>query len=276
MSDQSNPVNRVWFGVGFAAAALGIAVQRYRAFAAREFWQHARAERGHGAALVTGASSGIGAEFARQLAARGYDLVLVARRADRLQQLADQLHDWHGIQADALPADLTQAEDVERVCRHIANTTNLQLLVNDAGFGMSEPFASSDIEKQVDMVDLHVLANMRLMRAALPGMLEHGHGGIINVSSLASYVPLPTNANYSATKSYLTVFTTALHAELRNTGVRVQALCPGFTVAEFHGQFDNTRRERIPRFLWLDAGRVVRESLDALEHDQLICVPGVG
>ena len=258
-----------------AAAAAGVAVQRYRAFMAREIWRQSKAAQGRGVALITGASSGIGAEFARQLAARDYDLLLIARREERLQQLADQLHDWHGIQADVLAADLSHTSDVDRVCERIAEMNNLQLVVNNAGFGISEPFATSNLDRQVDMIELHVLASVRLMRAALPGMLAHQHGGIINVSSLASFVALPTNANYSATKSYLTVFTSALQAELHNTGVRAQALCPGFTVSEFHGESDTTRRPEIPGFLWLDSGQVVRESLDALENDQPVCIPGV-
>lgn len=275
MSDQSNSASSFWFGVGLAAAVAGVTAQRYRAFMAREVWRQSKAEQGRGVALITGASSGIGAEFARQLAAREYDLLLIARREERLQQLADQLHDWHGIQAGVLAADLSRTSDVDRVCERIAETNNLQLVVNNAGFGLSEPFATSNLDQQMDMIELHVLASVRLMRAALPGMLAHQHGGIINVSSLASFVALPANANYSATKSYLTVFTSALQAELRNTGVRAQALCPGFTVSEFHGESDTPRRPEIPGFLWLDSGQVVRESLEALESDQSVCVPGV-
>jgi short-subunit dehydrogenase len=258
-----------------AAAATGVALQRYRAFVAREHWRQAKAEQGRGVALITGASSGIGAEFARQLAARHYDLLLIARREERLRQLADQLHDWHGVQVDVLAADLSLSSDVDRVCDHITATNNLQLLVNNAGFGITEPFATSNLDQQVDMIELHVLAGVRLMHAALPGMLAHQHGGIINVSSLASYVALPSNANYSATKSFLTVFTAALQAELRETGVRAVALCPGFTVSEFHGASDTVRRPEIPGFLWLHSGQVVREALAALEDGQSVCVPGV-
>jgi short-subunit dehydrogenase len=210
----------VWFGIGLAAAAVAMVAERYRAFMAQEFWRQSRAEQGRGVALVTGASSGIGAEFARQLAARQYDLLLIARREERLKKLADQLHVWHGIHAEVLVADLTQSSELDHVCDRIAEMTNLQLLVNNAGFGITEPFAGSKLDNQLDMIDLHVLANVRLMRAVLPGMLANQHGGIINVSSLASFIALPNNANYSATKSYLTVFTAALHAELHSTGVR--------------------------------------------------------
>jgi short-subunit dehydrogenase len=275
MSDQSKSAGGAWLGVSLAATVAAIVTQQYRSFVAREKWRQAKAEQGRGVALVTGASSGIGAEFARQLAGRKYDLLLIARREDRLQRLAAQLSDWHAIQADVMVADLSQPTDVDRVCERIAATHNLQLLVNNAGFGISGPFAESDLDAQVDMIELHVLAGVRLMRAALPVMLEHQHGGIINVSSLASYVALPTAANYSATKSYLAVFSAALQAELRHTGVRAQALCPGFTVSEFHGESDTARREGIPGFLWLDAGQVVRESLTALENDHAVCVPGV-
>ena len=120
-------------------------------------------------ALITGASSGIGAEFARQLAARDYDLLLIARREERLQQLADQLHDWHGIQADVLAADLSHTSDVDRVCERIAEMNNLQLVVNNAGFGISEPFATSNLDRQVDMIELHVLASVRLNARSVAG-----------------------------------------------------------------------------------------------------------
>ncbi len=264
----------LWLGLGTGALALGMAAGHYRAQKARQSWQASCAVAGRKKALITGASSGIGAEFARQLSALHYDLILVARRHERLERLAAQLSEANGVQVEWLPADLTQYADVERVCEHITKLSHLQLLVNNAGFGLEGRFAQSDLQRQVDMIELHVLASVRLMRAALPGMIERRFGGIINVSSLAALVALPMHASYSATKSYLHVFSMALHAELRSTGVRVQALCPGFTESEMHGPADNSRRNDLPSFLFLPASQVVRESLNALEADRGLCIPG--
>ena len=185
----------------------------------------------HGAssatALITGASSGIGAAFARKLAVAGYDLALVARRGDRLEALAAELETAYGIRAETLVADLTDEGDVERVAGAIAAISNLELLVNNAGMGAEGRFYQAEIGPQLDMIRLHVLASVRLTRAALPGMVERGRGGIINVASVAGFMALPENVNYCATKGYLITFSKALQLELIGTGVRVQALCPG-------------------------------------------------
>jgi short-subunit dehydrogenase len=227
-------------------------------------------------ALVTGASSGIGAEFARQLAARGFDLTLVARRAERLAALAHELSQRHGTRADYIAADLTADESIRRIEDHIAGLPQLDLLVNNAGFGLTGAFAAADLNAQLTMLTLHMITPARLMRAALPGMIAHQTGGVINVASLAALFPLPGNANYSATKAYLLRFSQAVAMEVRGQGVKVQALCPGFTLTEYHDATDRVGRgaRDLPRFLWGSAEAVVRASLIALDRGQVVCIPG--
>jgi len=228
-----------------------------------------------GTALVTGASAGIGREFSRQLAARGYDLVLVARDAARLGALANELSARHGVLAQVLPADLARDAEVDRVCTRIAAEPSLTMLVNNAGFGTIGSLATAPSGPQEDMLRVHVLAPMRLTRAALPGMVARRSGAVVNVSSVASFIYSPGNVNYCASKAYLTTFSEGLALELEGTGVAVQALCPSFTHTEFHQRMGPDAKRR-PRFMWMTAEAVVAASLSQLErHGQVICVPGV-
>jgi len=222
-------------------------------------------------ALITGASSGIGEVFARKLAARGYDLILVARRADRLQALAAAVP----VHADVLPADLTTEEGLESVERAIHNCPCLELLVNNAGFGTLGRFWVADLRGQEQMHKLHVMATMRLTHAALGGMVERGHGAVVNVSSVAAFGQTEGNVSYCATKAWMNAFTQGLDVELRALGskVKVQALCPGFTLSEFHDTL-GVDRNNIPRFLWLQADAVVDASLRGLERGETIVIPG--
>ena len=275
VSARQRSSGRFWFAAALAGVGLGLAIQRYRDEQARQNWRASRTTGNPHVALVTGASSGIGKCFAQKLAERRHNLILVARREERLNAVAEELGQRYGIAAEVLVADLTNSADLERVAQRIKLLDALELLVNNAGFGITKPFATSEIDKQIEMIKLHAIANVRLMRAALPAMIARQHGGIINVSSTAAFFPLPNNANYAATKAYLNVFTEALHYELQGTGVRVQALCPGFTYTEFHDQFDNVRRSEIPEFLWMPAGQVVEESLDALETGRVVYIPGI-
>lgn len=227
-------------------------------------------------AVVTGASSGIGLAFARKLAQRGFDLLLVARRADRLEQLRDELTAAHPVRVDVCVADLADAAAVERVAELLAARPDLELLINNAGFGTMGYFADSDLRLQLDMLRVHALAPARLARAALPGMIRRGRGGIINVSSIGAWLPCANNVQYAATKSYLNTFSEGLQDELRGTGVRVQALCPGFTYTEFHDreQMRGFDRAQVARRLWMSADDVVEYSLRALERKSVIAIPG--
>jgi short-subunit dehydrogenase len=237
-----------------------------------------------GTALVTGATAGIGAAFARQLAARGYDLVLVARDQARLEALAAELRERHPVRAEALAADLSGDEGVERVVGRIAALPSLALLVNNAGFGTAGALATAPVEVQERMLRLHVLAPMRLTRAALPGLLtraalpgrlERSAGAVVNVSSVASFLYAAGSVNYCASKAYLTTFSEGLGAELAGTGVQVQALCPGFTRTEFHQRIGPAAGDH-PDWMWLTADAVVRASLAQLDRrGPVICVPGL-
>jgi short-subunit dehydrogenase len=228
---------------------------------------------GRGLAVVTGASAGIGREFSQQLAARGYDLLIVARDGGRLEELATTLAPRHGVRVEPLPADLSREDGIGRVADRIAGLEPV-LLVNNAGFGTTGTLAHTDPGRQADMVLLHTLAPLRLTLAALPGLLRRNAGGIINVSSVASFLVSPGSVTYCATKAYLTLWSEGLATEVRSTGVRVQALCPGFTYSEFHERM-GSRRRRAPAFMWLSAREVVTASLRALDRGgPTVCIPG--
>ena len=225
-------------------------------------------------ALVTGASSGIGETFARRLAKRGDDLVLVARREDRLQALADELG-ASGTDVEVLPADLTTDDGLAAVEHRLSSSTApVDLLVNNAGFGTSGPFAEMALERELEMIELNVVALVRLTRAAVDAMAERGAGAIVNVSSLASFQALPRTAIYAATKAFVTSFTEALADEARGSGVRLQALCPGMTRTEFHavGSWDV---DWLPGIAWQSSEAVVDASLAALGSGRVVVIPGV-
>src|SRR5262245_10220734 len=225
-------------------------------------------------AVVTGASTGLGAVFASTLARQQYDLTLVARSRERLEALAERLRQSHGIGVEVVVADLTQATALRTVEACVARDTALELLVNNAGFGTIGPFATLDPDQEEAEICLNVTALVRLTRAALPGMMARGRGAIINVSSLAAFVPGPYDATYGATKAFVNSFTEALHEELRGTRACVQALCPGFTHTEFQ-QRAGIDVSTIPAYAWMTPEAVVEASLAALRRRQIVCVPGL-
>jgi short-subunit dehydrogenase len=220
-------------------------------------------------ALITGASSGIGATFARALASRGYSLILVARRQERLEALAREIN------AEVLVADLTNDAELKRVEDRIAAADALELLVNNAGFGTLGSFWEADLDGQDRMHRLHVLATMRLTHAALKGMVARKSGGVINVASVAGFVQSPGSTSYGATKRWINAFTEGLYLELKSAGspVKVQALCPGFTYSEFH-DVAGVDRNLIAKSLWLRAEDVVAASLRGLDRGDLFVIPG--
>lgn len=234
-------------------------------------------------ALITGASAGIGAVFAQRLARDGYDLVLTARRRDRLEQLAQRLHEEQGVAVQVVTADLTLADDLATVEQVAAADPALELLVNNAGFAGYMPFAQLDPDRAEELIRLHVVAVTRLTRAALPGMLARDRGAIINVASMLAFSaslpaasPLPKRVVYAACKAYLVAFTELLHQELEGTRVQVQALCPGRVEGtEFHQNvpgFEVTR-SAVAAFQPDD---VVTASLAALHLGDVLCSPGLG
>jgi short-subunit dehydrogenase len=227
--------------------------------------------------LVTGASAGIGAAFARQLAASGHDLVLVARRAERLHALAAELHERHGVQAHAMPADLADPAAPERLARHLHEQgLAVDWLVNNAGYGVPGSFEASDWPVHADFLQVMLTAPTELAWRLLPGMRERGYGRIVNVASLAGHVPGSAGHTlYAASKAYLIKFSQSLALENRHLGVHVCALCPGFTWSEFH-DVTGTRAlvGKLPRFMWQDAATVVREGIAAVERGEAVHVTG--
>ncbi|RIK17824.1 MAG: short-chain dehydrogenase [Acidobacteria bacterium] len=223
-----------------------------------------------GVALVTGASSGLGREFAEQLAGRGHDLVLVARQADRLGRAAEELRARHGVVVETVVADLADRSQLQRVADRLADPGRpVDLLVNNAGFGSRRGFVRNDLAEEEAAVDLMVRAVMVLSHAAGRAMRERGRGAILNVSSVASFAVM---GHYSAIKSYVTVFSEALATELAPHGVTVTAVCPGFVHTEFH-QRAEMDMSRLPEALWLDAPSVVREALAAVSAGRVVSVP---
>jgi short-subunit dehydrogenase len=226
-------------------------------------------------ALITGASSGIGAAFARKLAQLGYDLILVARREELILEMKVRLENQYGIHIENITADLSKEADIACVEKCIRSQESLDMLVNNAGFSVTGKFSTLDIEDHLAMINVHVIASVRFSHAALPAMIKADRGAIINVSSMAALLPL-RNVTYSSTKAYLVTFSKALQNELIGSGVTVQALCPGFTYSEFHDSRKRVgfRRSDIPRFLWGEAEDVVAVSLNALPSKKLIVIPG--
>jgi len=223
-------------------------------------------------ALITGASSGLGAEFARQLAARGADLVLVARDRDALDALAATLRERAGVDVEVLKADLLKPRQRDKVVRRLADPEHpIEILVNNAGFGLPLAFERNDIEDEARHLGLHVEVPMRLMHAALGPMLQRGHGRIINVASVAAFTPRST---YGAVKGWLVSFGRWANVRYAPRGVSVTAVCPGFTHTNFHERAGPPPgKEGVPDWMWLDAPTVVREGLRDAARGQAVSVP---
>ena len=222
---------------------------------------------GRRVALITGASAGIGAAFAEVFAAEGFDVVLVARREDRLQALAARLRDAHGVTAHAVAADLAEPGASDRILAELAaRGIHVDALVNNAGYGVPGAYLRSPWERHDAMLRVMVTSVTELTHRLLPPMLGKGYGRIINVASLAGLVPAPGGHTlYAATKAFLIKFSEALGHEVRGKGVHVTALCPGFTYSEFH-DVTGTREQmkRLPSWLWMEAAAVAREGYDAV------------
>ncbi|RLK52993.1 SDR family NAD(P)-dependent oxidoreductase [Microbacterium telephonicum] len=225
-------------------------------------------------ALVTGASSGLGAEFARQLAARGADLVLVARDRGALEALAEPLRARHGVDVEVLVADLVDSAGLDAVAARVADPARpVGILVNNAGFGLPLAFEQNTVADEERHLDLHVRATMRLSHAALGAMLPRGRGRILNVASVAAFLPRGT---YCAVKAWVVSFSRWANATYAPRGVTVTAVCPGFTHTDFHARMGLAPgREGIPGPMWLDAADVVREALRDAARGRAVSIPSL-
>jgi uncharacterized protein len=224
-------------------------------------------------ALVTGATAGLGAAFARRLAASGYHLVLVARDADRLAAVAGELSAAHGVTCVPLPADLGTDDGCELVAARLRDADHpVDLLVNNAGISINGSFLRTDVRDEERLLDLNVRAVLRLTHAALPAMVARGSGEIINVSSVSGFAPVMPGSTYPASKAWVTNFTESVGLAARRRGVRVMALCPGYIRTEFH-QRAGIDMSAIPGWLWLSADEVVLDALRDLRRGRLVSVP---
>jgi short-subunit dehydrogenase len=238
---------------------------------------HAREGAGRNA-LVTGASAGIGEALARVFAARGFNLVLTARRADRLAALAQELKTAHGVETRAIPADLARPE----ACAALIEALNkdgviIDVLINNAGYGVPGLYRETTWETQRDFIQVLVTAPCELAHRLLPGMTARGYGRILNVASVAGFMPgSASHTLYGGAKAMMIKWSQSLHSEQRGTGVHVTALCPGFTLSEFH-DVNGTRSAMggLPKFMWLSAERVSREGYNAVMKNEAVCVPGI-
>ncbi|MGC5563875.1 SDR family NAD(P)-dependent oxidoreductase [Streptomyces sp. FR-108] len=221
-------------------------------------------------ALITGSTAGIGAAFARRLAADGHNLVLVARDTERLGEQATELHDRHGIEAEVLTADLATDEGIEAVAARVSDRKHaVDLLVNNAGFGNKGLYLDVPMADELKMLKVHCEAVLRLTSAAAEAMRERGRGGVVNVASTAAFLPRGT---YGASKAWVVQFTQGVAKDLAGSGVRLMALCPGFVRTEFHERA-GMGTDNIPNWMWLDADKVVTAALADLARDKSLSIP---
>jgi short-subunit dehydrogenase len=226
-------------------------------------------------ALITGATSGIGKAFAERFAAMGYDLILTGRRRQIITEIARKLKKTYRIQVTVIIAELTHEKGISSVITAIQKADRLSVLVNNAGYGVEGLFKNLTVTEHLDMMSVHMNAPMRFIHAALPRMLEQKNGIIINVASLGAFAPAPINGIYGGTKSFLVVLTESLHMEVRRHGVRVQALCPGFTHTDFHRKMGvEEELNRNKAVVWMTPKQVTVISMKCLEKGKVVCIPG--
>jgi short-subunit dehydrogenase len=228
--------------------------------------------------LVTGASSGIGADLARELAKRGHGVTLVARREDRLKTLADELATTHGVRAEVIGADLTDDSARADLAPTLADRgLTVEVLINNAGFSTTGPVHRSDRAREVSMVRTDVEAVADLCSLFLPGMVERGRGAVLNVASTAAFQPLPGQAGYGACKAFVLSYSQATRAELRGTGVSLTVLCPGPVetgFAEAAGFSEEEAEGALPKFMWVPSAKVAKAAIEGLERGRAVVIPG--
>ncbi len=228
-----------------------------------------------GTALITGASTGIGAVYADRLAVRGHDLILVARNGQALSKVAGTLADKTGRRVDTVAADLTKAEDLRRVEGVLTGNSAVTMLVNNAGFGSAKPVVGSPVDEMENMIELNVTALTRLTLAALPPFLDRKSGAIINIASIVALAPELLNGVYNGTKAYVVSFTQSLYKELKDTGIQIQATLPGATASEFWERAGIGGHQNVPAEMLMSAEEMVDASLVAFDRGELITIPSL-
>ena len=229
-------------------------------------------------AAITGASDGLGKEFARQLAAEGYNLIVIARRGHLLDELKADLEKQYNVQVEPLMCDLSKPDELKQLEERLEKEDTLEVLVNNAGYGFESTFPNVDPDAEETMIRLHIIAVMRLSRVALVPMCKNKKGYIINLSSVAAFLSAPGSVEYAATKAYVLSFSKSLQCDVRRYGVKIQALCPGFTHTGFHATelMSFFKKSATPKWLWLSAEYVVRTSLNAIKRtNRVVCVPSL-
>ena len=227
--------------------------------------------------LITGASSGIGEAFARKLASQGYNIIIIARRKNKLKQLAEELKKHYSVKVEVLSADLSEEQEIAKIEKRIMESNDIFMLINNAGFGTRGHFENVDPIKIINMINVHVVASTRLARAILPQMIERNQGTIINVSTVVSDIPAPRRVIYAATKAYLNSFSKSLQAELKekNLDIKIQALLPGLTKTDFFSTEEYSFQgisDQIIKYA-ITPEEVVEASLASLAEDEVIVFP---
>ena len=227
-------------------------------------------------AIITGATSGIGARYATELASQGYNLVLTGRREDIISKLAAELSEKYKIKADVVIAELSEEEGVQKLIDVTDPMDDIDILINNAGFGLNKYYMQSDINSHVRMNNVHTTASMKMIYAVLPKMIRQGYGSIINVASVAGLCPLDKDIVYSGSKAFLINFSEALYMEVMKKGIKVQVLCPGYTHTDFHAKLELSEAEykKNDTLKWMSAEEVVRYSLKRLKKNKVVCIPG--
>ncbi len=231
----------------------------------------------HPKSLITGAASGVGRAFAKLLASQGYNLVLIDKDKEKLEDLAKELSKEYHQEIEIRVVNLSNRSELNNLKDYVLKIDNLEILINNAGFGLSGHFTRNELVKQQEMINVHITACFTLCRVAIPRMIERKKGFIINVSSMSALIPILGNVVYNATKVFTITFSEALQAELRNTGVKIQVLCPGYIDTGFYNteELKGFKRTTIPKRMWMTADKVAELSLKALKKDKTIFVPGL-
>jgi short-subunit dehydrogenase len=226
--------------------------------------------------LITGASSGLGADYARELAKRGFKIILVARRKDKLTDIADEIKRKFNVETEIIVADLANEDDRKKVVDRIDSGKDVEVLINNAGFGIRGRFFHNPIEKYQELMLVHNTAPVEFTHAAITYMIENKRGVVINMSSLASIIKSPRSGVYCGSKTFLNKFSEILQDEVKEFGIKLQSLCPGMTISEFHSVRDYVGwdRSRVPKRLWMTSKEVVAISLKSLQKSEVTIIPG--